>query len=154
MDRKCSTFTSSSPDEFNNTEAITTIANNPHLFKIITPINVPRLRELLTSHLNQPLADSVAIGLYYGFWPFAHTHYGSYPTTLNDSGLPPKTPIQADFLRKQIQTEFEADHYSSMFGPDLLPGMYSTPILAVPNWSSGNSACVITRVTACSLSTQ
>ena len=65
------------------------------------------------------------------FWPFAHTHYVSYPTTLNDSGAPLKTIEQNEFLHQQIQTESDTDHYSAPFSPDLLPGMYSTPILAV-----------------------
>jgi hypothetical protein len=119
-------------NEFCNTEALDTISNNPNLFKIITPINISRFKELLANHPHQLFVDSVIHGLTYGFWPYAHTHYGSYPTTHDDSGSPPKTLEQADFLRKQIQTEFEANRYSAPFGPELLPGMYSTPILAVP----------------------
>jgi hypothetical protein len=119
-------------DEFRNVEAIDTIFKNPDLFKIVTPIKISRFKELLSSHPNQPFVDSVIYGLSHGFWPFAHTRYGVYPTTVNDSGAPPKTIEQADFLRKQIQTESDADRYSPPFGPQLLPGMYCTPILAVP----------------------
>ena len=119
-------------EEYRNVEAIDTIFNNPKLFKIVTPINVSRFKELLSSHPNLPFVESVICGLTHGFWPFAHTHYGSYPTTLDDSGAPPKTAEQSEFLRLQIQTESEADRYSVPFGPDLLPGMYSTPVLAVP----------------------
>ena len=120
------------PEEFLNSEATSTISTHPELFKIVTPINISQFKELLVSHPHQPLVESVVRGLSYGFWPHAHTHYGTYPTTLDDSGPPPKTIEQADFLRKQIQTESEAGRYSQPFGPDLLPGMYSTPILAVP----------------------
>ena len=116
-------------EEFKNMEAINTIFSNPHLFKIVTPINISRFKEL---HPNRPFVDSVIYGLSYGFWPFAHTHYDSYPITVNDSGAPPKTSEQTEFLRKQIQTESDADRYSAPFGPDLLQGMYSTPILAIP----------------------
>ena len=119
-------------EEFQNVEAISTIFRNLHLFKIVTPIKVSRFKELLLTHPNQPFVDSVVYGLSHGFWPFAHTRYGSYPTTVDDSGAPPKTIEQTEFLRKQIQTESDADRYSAPFGPDLLPGMYSTPVLAVP----------------------
>jgi hypothetical protein len=86
-------------EEFQNVEAISTIFRNPHLFKIVTPINVSRFKELLLTH---PFVDSVVYGLSHGFWPFAHTRYGSYPTTVDDSGAPPKTIEQTEFLRKQI----------------------------------------------------
>jgi hypothetical protein len=119
-------------EEFQNVEAIDTIFNNPQLFRIVTPINIPCFKELLSSHPNKPFVDSVIYGLSHGFWPFAHTHYGSYPTTHDDSGAPPKTVEQTEFLRQQIQTESDTDQYSAPFSPDLLPGMYSTPVLAVP----------------------
>ena len=119
-------------DEYRNKEAVNTIINNPHLFKIVTPINTPQFKELLSKHPNQPFVNSVVDGLTHGFWPFTHTNYGTYPTTLDDSGVPPKTPEQISFLSDQVQTESNAGRYSIPFGPDLLPGMYSTPILAVP----------------------
>ena len=117
---------------FRNVEVINTIFNNPQLLKIVTPINIPRFKELLSGHPNKPFIDSVIYCLSHGFCPFAHTHYGSYPTTLDDSDAPPKTTEQTEFLCQQIQTESDADHYSAPFSPDLLPGMYSTPVLAIP----------------------
>lgn len=36
------------------------------------------------------------------------------------------------FIREQIQIEVEAGRYSQPFGPDLMPGMYSSPVHAVP----------------------
>ena len=119
-------------DEFCNVGALSTISNFPHLFKIVTPINACRLEHLLAHHPNQLFVDSVIQGFSVGFWPYAHTYYGTYPTTVDDSGDLPKTPEQAKFLRKQILMEVNADCYSAPFGPELLPGMYSTPILAVP----------------------
>ena len=118
-------------EEFHNVEAINTILNYPELFKIVTLINVPCFKELLVHHPNQPLVDSVVHGLTFSFWPFAHTQYGIYPTTVDNSGQPHKSPEQADFLHAQIQQESDAEHCSAPFGPYLLPGMYSTPILAV-----------------------
>jgi hypothetical protein len=119
-------------EEFQNVEAMDTILSHPDLFKIITPINVQKFKALLVNHPNQLFVESVIHGLTHGFWPFAHTRYGTYPTTLDDSGPPPKTIEQAVFLRKQIQIESDTHRYSLPFGPDLLPGMYSSPILAVP----------------------
>ena len=118
-------------DEFHNIEALSTISNFPHLFKIVTPINACRLKLLLAHHPNWPFVNSVIQGFLVGFWLYAHTYYGTYPTTVDDSGDPPKTLEQVEFLHKQILTEINADHYSSPFGPELLPSMYSTPILEV-----------------------
>ena len=112
-------------DEFRNKEAIHTISLFPHLFKIISPINVPHLKDSLVDHPNQPFVDSVIHGFSVGFWLFAHTHYGVYPLTVDDSGKAPKSSEQLKFLNKQVQMEVDADHYSAPFGPDLLPGMYS-----------------------------
>jgi hypothetical protein len=35
------------PEEFANLDAVTTIHENPHLFRLVTPINVNRFKELL-----------------------------------------------------------------------------------------------------------
>ena len=131
MDQVYRTSTICPIDEFHNEEAICTISFFPHLFKIISPINFTHLKVLLIDHPNQPFVDSVVHGFTIGFWPFAHTRYSIYPLTVDDSGQPPNSSKQLKFLDKQIQTEVDADRYSVPFGPDLLPGMYSTPILAV-----------------------
>jgi len=47
------------PSELCNPIPNVTLLSHPHLFKIITPINVDHLQTLLTSHLNQPLINSV-----------------------------------------------------------------------------------------------
>ncbi|KAM6500136.1 hypothetical protein JOM56_003150 [Amanita muscaria] len=66
------------PCEF-RPEILATISSYPDLFKIVTPIKVERLQQLLTTHPNQPFVASVLLGLREGFWPFAHTHPESYP---------------------------------------------------------------------------
>ena len=119
-------------EEFSNREAIKTIHDNRHLFKIVTPINVKRFEELLETHPNQPFVQSVCVSLREGFWPWANTHKEEYPVTWDFSERPPKTEREADFLRDQRDIEIKADRYSESFGTDLLPGMYSTPIHAVP----------------------
>jgi hypothetical protein len=120
------------PDEFENRDAIATIKHNPHLFKIITPIKVDRFEELLGSHPNKPFVRSVCVSLREGFWPWAVTQREEYPSTWDFSDRPPKTEREAGFLRDQRDIELAEGRYSESFGTDLLPGMYSTPIHAVP----------------------
>jgi hypothetical protein len=119
-------------EEYENLDAVSTIRDNPHLFCIVTPINVDRFEELLVTHPNQSFVKSVCTSLREGFWPFAHTQKESYPATWDFSDRPPKTEREAAFLREQRDIEIAANRYSVGFGPDLLPGMYSTPIHAVP----------------------
>jgi hypothetical protein len=121
-----------SPQEFMNLEALDTIRNNPNLFKIITPINVNRFEELLETHPNTPFVHSVCISIREGFWPCAKTQQIEYPATWDFSDRPLKTEREAAFLRDQRDLEISAARYSEGFGTDLLPGMYSTPVHAVP----------------------
>jgi hypothetical protein len=133
----CSTLTDAPlprppPEEFTNSGAISTIEQYPHLFRIVTPINVDRFEELLATHPNQPFVKSVCVSFHEGFWPWAYTQKETYPETWDFSARPPKTEREADFLRAQRDAEIEAGRYSEGFGTELLPGMYSTPIHAVP----------------------
>jgi hypothetical protein len=116
------------PEEFANLDAITTIYDNPHLFRLVTPINIDRFEELLESHPNVPFVESVCISLREGFWPWANTQKKEYPITWNFSDHPPKTEFEASFLRDQRDVEIAAGRYSEGFGKDLLPRKYSTPI--------------------------
>ncbi|KAJ7817153.1 hypothetical protein B0H13DRAFT_2379859 [Mycena leptocephala] len=108
-----------------------TIDNNPHLFKIVTPIKVDVFESLLHDHPNQPFVKSVCDGLRYGFWPWAEFP-ALYPVTWDEAIYPPKTEEDAAFLRKQRDKECLTERFSESFGPDLLPGMVSMPIHAVP----------------------
>jgi hypothetical protein len=133
----CSTLTDDPvprppPEEFDNVDAVTTVDNNPHLFRIVTPIKVDRFEELLLGHPNRPFVESVCTSLRDGFWPWARTQKDLYPVTWDFSERPPKTEREADFLRDQRDVEIAAGRYSEGFGTELLPGMYSTPIHAVP----------------------
>jgi hypothetical protein len=119
-------------DEYDNLDAVSTIRDNPHLFRIVTPIKVDRFESLLASHPNQPFVKSVCTSLREGFWPWAHTQKESYPITWDNSVRPPKTEREADFLRAQRDVEIEEGRYSVGFGTELLPGMYSTPIHTAP----------------------
>jgi hypothetical protein len=66
-------------EEFDNIDALTTIKDNPDLFKIVTPINVNHFEQLLESHANQPFVKSVCVALWERFWPWAHTKIDSHP---------------------------------------------------------------------------
>ena len=119
-------------EEFNNSEAVSTIDCNPHLFHIVTPIKVDRFEELLMGHPNRPFVESVCTSLRDGFWPWANTQKESYPVMWDFLDRPLKTEHKADFLRDQRDIEIAAGRYSEGFGSELMPGMYSTPIHAVP----------------------
>ena len=120
-----------SSDEF-QPEILSTISSFPHLFKIVTPINVQRFELLLQSHPNRPFVNSVLAGLQEGFWPFANSRPHSYPLTHDASFRPPKTAEQRQFLVDQCQTELAVERFSPSFGTKLLPGMYSMPVHSVP----------------------
>jgi hypothetical protein len=78
----------------------------------------------------------VCVALREGFCPWDHTNIDTYPVTWDFSHRPPKTEHEADFLRSQRDIELIAGRYSEGFGPELLPGMYSTPIhSALKPWS-------------------
>lgn len=94
--------------EFLNLEAMTTIADNPDLFEVVTPINVDRLEELLVNFPNQPFAKSVCQSVRSGFWPFLDTMYGDYPTTLDSSDTNTTSPELLDFIAAQIEIEVDA----------------------------------------------
>jgi hypothetical protein len=127
------------PSEFSNLAAMKTIQENPHLFKLVTPINVDRFEQLLEGHPNQPFVKSVCTGLREGFWPWANTHHqDGWPETLDTSWFPLSSDAEAGFLENQRDLEVQKERYSPAFGPDLLPGMYSTPIHAVPKPNSSD----------------
>ncbi|KAG1737264.1 hypothetical protein EDB19DRAFT_1637136, partial [Suillus lakei] len=118
--------------EFSNVEALNTIKRHPSLFKVSTPIKVDVFESLLVDHPNPDFVRSVCEGLREGFWPFANTHVGEWPLIFDNSDRPPKTQDELMFLQAQIEKEVDIERYSQAFGPDLLPGMYSMPIHAVP----------------------
>ncbi|KAI5980621.1 hypothetical protein EDD15DRAFT_2128095, partial [Pisolithus albus] len=119
-------------DEFQNFSALNTINNYAHLFQIVTPINVDHFERLLCDHPNPQFVRSVCRGLREGFWPFAHTHPGEWPLTWDNSHRALKSDEELEFVRTQVRSEIEKGRFSEAFGPDLLPGMYSMPVHAVP----------------------
>ena len=115
-------------------EVMKTINRHPHLFKIVTPINIAAFEKCLRSHPNPSFVESVVAGLKEGFWPFANTRPAeSYPLRHDASRRPPKSQEQRQFLIDQCNTEMGFERYSQPFDArQLFPGMYSMPIHAVP----------------------
>ncbi|KZV86343.1 DNA/RNA polymerase, partial [Exidia glandulosa HHB12029] len=118
--------------EFENLDAVETIRTRPDLFKIVTPINPEHFRQLLQSHPNQPYVHSVYLGLIEGFWPLADTRRDNAPTSADYSSSTPWTGDKLAFFEETCKEEVDSGRWSEDFGPDLLPGMYSSPIFAVP----------------------
>jgi hypothetical protein len=107
-----------------------TIASSPLLFRIVMRINVDHFEFLLTTHPNRPLVSSVCKSLHEGVWPFASVDE-SAPATFDysDHDIP---PAGLAFLHEQRYIEVACGQYLPAFGPDMLPGMYSTPVRVVP----------------------
>jgi hypothetical protein len=110
--------------------ALETISRHPHLFQIVTPINVDRFEANLTNHPNQPFVQSVCTALREGFWPWANTNDSSLPET-PDNQQGPLNAEQTNFVREQRDTEIAHGQFSNAFGTDLLPGMSGLPIRVV-----------------------
>jgi len=128
--------------EFNNLSALHTIHCNSALFRVSTPIKVDVFESLLSDHPNPAFVRSVCVGLREGFWPFADTHPNEWPEIFDVSDRPPKTNAEREFLQSQIDKEVSIGRFSQPFGPDLLPGMYSMPIHAVPKPGSNKHRLV------------
>jgi hypothetical protein len=124
--------------ETDNPIVLATIRSNPELFNVATPINVDVFEALLTTHPNQPFVRSVCLGLREGFWPWADTLREDLPVVLDESRPMPASEEQSNFIRSQCILEQERGRFSRSFGPDLLPGMYSMPVHAVPKPGSSD----------------
>ncbi|KAJ8582929.1 hypothetical protein M405DRAFT_749452 [Rhizopogon salebrosus TDB-379] len=130
--------------EQEGSDASRTIAERPELFRVVTPIDVDRFKHLLEDHPNPAFVSSVCRALREGFWPWADTSDPLYPSVNDNSMLTgARTDEQMQFLGAQIQEEIRAGRLSESFGPDLLPGMYSVPIHAVPKPHSDKLRLVV-----------
>ncbi|KAJ3751024.1 hypothetical protein DFH05DRAFT_151983 [Lentinula detonsa] len=110
-----------------------TISKNPHLFRVGTPVDAEKLSSLLVNHPNQAFVQSVVTVLKEGLWPWANSKPDeTYPETWDNAWAPLPSEKERNFINSQCELEVEAERHSPSFGPDLLPGMYSTPVIAVP----------------------
>ena len=124
------------PREFKNLKALRSIQANPCLFQVNCTLNIARFWELLVDHPNQALVESICHSLHEGYWPHVDTKFDDvdarYPTTLDMSSKGLTSTKHLDFICAQIEVEVTAGRYSAPFGSDLLLGMYSSPVHAVP----------------------
>ena len=120
-----------------------TTSNHPDLFKIICKIDVNTFEWLLTHHPNWGFIDSVIVGLHEGFWPFADMMKEGYPKSWDGSWHLLKSEKERDFLEEQVWTEIAAEHFLELFGIELLLGMYSPPVHAVPKPDSDMMRLVV-----------
>ncbi|SJL14814.1 uncharacterized protein ARMOST_18285 [Armillaria ostoyae] len=119
--------------EFANVEAIKTIEEHPQLFAIMTPIKINVLEKHLETHPNQIFVQSVMTALREGFWPWANTHHDEeFPITWDNGRMNPRSEMEQKFICRYRDEEVAAGRFSEPFGPDILPGMYSTPVHVVP----------------------
>jgi hypothetical protein len=78
--------------------------------------------------------QSVIQSLTEGVWPYAIVEE-DVPKTF-DFSTRHIDELGKEFARAQIDQEVSLGRFSAPFGPDLLPGMYSSPIGVVPKpWS-------------------
>ena len=119
-------------NELNNTVALKTIRDNPHLFKIVTPVDIDCLEQLLTLHPNRALVHSLCSGFRDCFWPWAITEDVNCPLVVNNSFRPLSDNAHINFVNQQRDTKVALEHFLPAFGPDLFPGMTSIPIGVVP----------------------
>ncbi|KAJ8591092.1 hypothetical protein M405DRAFT_735681, partial [Rhizopogon salebrosus TDB-379] len=125
-------------------DAAETIAKCPELFKVVTPIDVDRFERLLEDHPNPAFVALVCRALREGFWPWADTSDESYPS-INDNSMltSDKTDVQMQFITEQVAEEVRMGRFSASFGTELLPGMYSVPVHAVPKPHSDKLRLVV-----------
>lgn len=111
-----------------NLDVSNLVTSHPHLFPIVTPINVDLFEKYLEPHPNRAFVDSVVQGLREGFWPFAKEVTGLEGVTLPNH---PSVVRDANVLREARDHELEMGRFSDPFG-NLLPGMKTSPLGLVP----------------------
>jgi hypothetical protein len=131
-------------NDLQNKVARKTIAQNPDLFKIVSPIKVDAFKKYLKDHPNQPYVKSVFRALKDGFWSYADTKNTTLPTTYDGSRQ--RQPItnkdKADFIRQQCNEEVKLERWSKPFNK-LLHGMHSSPIAVVPKSTPGKYRLIV-----------
>jgi hypothetical protein len=119
-------------NELQNVNKLNVIKSQPHLFRITTPIRVDRFLDLLATHPNRPLVESVGEGLRIGFWPWAVTANSDLPSIVDNARLQQiRNPDHLRFMKEQRDEEIKLGRFSEAFHV-LSPEMTTIPLWVVP----------------------
>jgi hypothetical protein len=130
-------------NEMLSAEKWNAIQSRPHLFRITTPIHIDRLRDLLATHPNRPLVESMYKGLKVGFWPWATTVDSGAPSIVDNARLQKvKDPTHLQFMSEQRDEEIRLGRFSEAFST-LAPGMTTIPLWVVPKPHSDKLRLVV-----------
>ncbi|KAK4698765.1 hypothetical protein P7C70_g7503, partial [Phenoliferia sp. Uapishka_3] len=100
------------------------LRQRPDLFSVSTPIDIPRFKNLLSTHPNRPLVESVLHGLDSGFWPGQD---GNFSKISDRSGPSINLDVKTlDFLAENSAKDYKKGYLSEPF-QTLLPGMHVSP---------------------------
>lgn len=119
-----------------DTLAAAAIEKRKDLFKIVSPIHVPRLTLLLKKHPIQPFVNSILRGLTEGFWPLSALP--SRDTVIHENHV--SGPEADAVLKKARDKELLFDRYSKPFNT-LSPGMKVAPLCLAKNKSGKIRMC-------------
>ena len=113
-------------------EFLHTVDTHLELFEIVTPVNVDRLKYLLSDHPNRPFVASVACMMHEGAWPWASMPPASYPLVNDqsqDNQLIRSNAERLTCFRGECEKELVADRFSSSF-----PSLCFREILYIASW--------------------
>ena len=130
-------------NELNNEATRATICHHPHLYRLVTPVNIDHLEYYLSLHPNHTLTCLIILGFCEGFRPFTIMENSPHPSIVNNSSHIIKDPAHIQFVCEQRDYEIWLGHFSPSFGLDLLPGMTSIPIGVVPKPHSDELRLVV-----------
>lgn len=116
--------------------AAAAIVKREDLFKIISPIHVPRFANLLEKHPNQLFVNSILRGLTEGFWPMSSLP--SRETVIYENHV--SGPEAETVLGKARDKELKFNRYSKPFNT-LSPGMKVAPLCLAQNKSGKTRMC-------------
>jgi hypothetical protein len=133
-------------NELSDKEKWNVIRSHPHLFHIMTPIRVDHLHELLITHPNRDLVESVCRGLRIGFWPWATTLNLNAPSIVNNAlHQQIRNPEHLQFVCDQRDEEIRLGRFSCAFST-LFPGMTTVPLWVIPKPHSNNLYLVVNHL--------
>jgi len=131
------------PNELMDVKKCDFIRDNPHLFRITTPVKINRFSNLLSTHPNRLLVESACEGLKATFWPWAVTIDPNTPPIIDNAMLQRiNNPNHLQFMMEQRDEEIRVGYFSEAF-TELSPVMTTIPLWVVPKPHSDKSHLVV-----------